>query len=230
MARQHLEGSLPEAAYSVYRNPLMSRCTPDCVDIRLLGNVHITAEEILSFFPLHTLWREIMVRLSINSWSAAQIVEFIYYSRQLKDDNCIQRTTVQHQKQTAMRWRAESGRINNPIPYALGGIDTARGSHISNRELIDYYIVDLANGGEDALTKCYRFPLGEGEGALTRAIRHALLHNHNWIRLSQVEQYVQDFGLGHNLPTINAQQDLNANTRTRADNSRYWKKHFGMHL
>jgi hypothetical protein len=62
-------------------NAIRSTFPPDYVDIRLLGNIEISAEELLTFFPGHLKWNDAIYRLTQNGWSHNDMVQYINYAR-----------------------------------------------------------------------------------------------------------------------------------------------------
>ncbi len=80
--------------------------------------------------------------------------------------------------------------------FLLDSINTARvGSNIEFSDLRDCFLFSLGDG-------LVHYPQGADEGILTIAVRHARLHGHDNVRLSQLEQYVAQEGLAnrYNLP------------------------------
>jgi hypothetical protein len=85
---------LPDVATSKNFNKFSSKCTYEHADIRLLGDVQITAVELISvsshlgkhsrrklilhqYFPQHIKWRAVFRRLTSAGWTASSIREYI---------------------------------------------------------------------------------------------------------------------------------------------------------
>ena len=211
------EGLLPEGTLTELRDPLKSRSTPANVDIRLCGALHVTAEEILDFFPNHLLHREIACRLFDAGWTADMIVKWIYRNRRLTDHTCAQRTTIQHQLGAGRDWKP----TNHITKFAMAQVSTEGGYYRKGTQpqLIDYYLVDLANG-----VALNRFPTLNGRGALTHAIGHALENGHIWVKLSEVEAYVQDYHLDNDLLEVNVFEDEASWMKTQKINKIYYAR------
>ncbi|CAN9366648.1 unnamed protein product [Alternaria sp. RS040] len=80
--------------------------------------------------------------------------------------------------------------------FTLDSISTDRvSSNVDFNDLRDCFLVSLGDG-------LAHFPQGADQGRLTIAVLHARRHNHNNVRLSQVEQYITQAGLDrqYNLP------------------------------
>ncbi|PSN70802.1 hypothetical protein BS50DRAFT_584386 [Corynespora cassiicola Philippines] len=202
--------TFPEIHWNV-DNGLESYCTPPNVDITFGGNFVISAEEILTYFPLHIFaWRDVGARL-FKHWGVREIRNFVYHSRDLKDIKTLERSRIYHQMIECVKWyhRLVIGDEGNTstsdrtyeeydddksflddwrFAYQnnrpeMGEIKKVHGNKGSNRELIDYTLFDLGEGVQV-------HPTGRGAQVLTRAILHCRLHYHNNIRLSELTSYV----------------------------------------
>ncbi|KAH8725710.1 hypothetical protein GQ44DRAFT_772019 [Phaeosphaeriaceae sp. PMI808] len=180
----HVGQPLPVLATTHHWNEYSSRCTSIHADIRILGGIQITAVELLVFFPEHTQWRAICLRLNQGGWSARKARHLIFWSRQLTLDRALQRTTLQHQYRKALEYNCA------PADWSMGGIDPkhARKGQGEQSQLADYFLVALAEG-------VVHFPQGPDRGILTVAIEHALRRRDYNVRLSDFPTYVQSRGL-----------------------------------
>lgn len=75
--------------------------TPYHVDIRLLGNVEITVEEILTFFPDHLKWHDAIFRLTQNGWGATNISKYTNHARGLLHPDDSRRSGVAKYQKSA---------------------------------------------------------------------------------------------------------------------------------
>ncbi|PSN70803.1 hypothetical protein BS50DRAFT_584387 [Corynespora cassiicola Philippines] len=177
---------LPDMVYWGRSCELESRCTPCNVDITLAGSHPMSAEEILTYFPLHTSWREVLLRL-IKSWTAVEIVRFIVYVYDLKDRDTLDRSRLQHAMSRAKNWFSSNLEYYQPIS-SMKWIAKSNGNVGYDRELTDYFLFDMAD-----FVKVH--PTGRGAQVLTKAIQHARQNNNQSIRLSQLEAYVAEHKL-----------------------------------
>jgi hypothetical protein len=53
---------------------------PFYVDLRLMGGIEVSAEELLTFFPYHLKWNDMAYRLAQNGWRPADMAKYINYS------------------------------------------------------------------------------------------------------------------------------------------------------
>ena len=172
-------------------NPIHSTFPPEWVDIRLLGNIEITAEELLTFFPHHLKWHDAIFRLSQNGWSPNDMAKYVNYARGLvKPDN--------KRGNTALKWlQAATGDIlgkskggfRDRKPWKTTCFTAKDWVPFAHRSTfvgpIDYFLVDLSDG-------VVNLPQGVGARLLTRAIRLALVRGDYDIKLSQIHQYVRE--------------------------------------
>jgi hypothetical protein len=189
---------LPNYALNGPYHPLFSVCTAATVNITVLGNLKITVEELLTFFPAHTSWRDFAHRLQRNGWTATPITRMIYYTRGLTDTGLLKRNTIH--KQIEVSDKAIDGVVynrKNPRPanqalvnvYTCGGWNNdSRGKTGGNHILLhDWYLLDCAKGVTIE-------PAGLGRGLFTEALIHARANNNN-PHLSELNQYIRDHQL-----------------------------------
>ncbi|CAO2653661.1 Nn.00g030720.m01.CDS01 [Neocucurbitaria sp. VM-36] len=175
--------------FSALFDPVHSMFPPESLDIRLLGTIEISAEELLTFFPNHLKWHDAVYRLAQNSWSCSDMANYINYTRDLssrvgKRGNTIlkwlqaadQRILGLHHSGSTGRnkWKTTCFTAQSWAPY----------TRVRRPGLVDYHLVDLADG-------VVRWPEGEGARLLTRAVRHAIVHGNRDVRLSQIQGYIR---------------------------------------
>ena len=174
---------------------LKSFATPVNIDIRILGNLRITAAEIIAFFPNHFKWHDCIFRLVQNGWPHADIAKYINHIRQLDGANAeTGKNIAAHsnaatkallgasrkdlKKKVDLKWRTTCFVTKDWLPPSqIGGHEV----HL----IQDYFLVDLAEG-------LVKWPTGSGARILTRAVQTAVHYGHRHIRLSQLGQYVRD--------------------------------------
>lgn len=162
------------------------------VDLRYLGNYQVTPVELLTFFPEHTAWRDVMWRLHRAGFTPNEIVRYILYSRRVtrqfipgttqeilsQGPDCLNATTYVHQRDNAVPW------ANNKAPdMNMGALDTERAYQYRRKPLEDYRLRDLAYG-------VVRRPIGADRQILTAAIEVAEEDTSD-VRLSGFTAFVQ---------------------------------------
>ncbi|KAF2034145.1 hypothetical protein EK21DRAFT_85594 [Setomelanomma holmii] len=162
---------------------------PENVDVRLLGNIEISAEEILAFFPHHLKWSDVIYRLVQNGWSPNDMANYINYTRNLSRKDGKRGNTILKWLQAADKiilGKEKSGfrdraSFNTTCSTAK---DWVPYEHPNLQGRIDYFLVDLADG-------LARFPLGDGARLLTRAVRLAVARDDRDVKLSEIHQYIR---------------------------------------
>lgn len=164
---------------------------PEWIDIRLLGNLELTAEELLTFFPNHLKWHDCIFRLVQNGWSPHDMANYINYTRGLVKPNDKRGNTV-------LKWlqAANQDILNEPKQgfktrgkWSIVGFSPMNWVPYKTRTmpaLTDYFLVDLS-----AHIDFERLPTGDGARLLTRAIIFALKNGHYNVKLSQVREYIR---------------------------------------
>jgi hypothetical protein len=174
----------PHAPFNVMR----STFPPDYVDIRLLGNIEISAEELLTFFPGHLKWNDAIYRLAQNCWSHNDMVQYINYARGLNlPDNMKSGTIIRYIRDAdKVILEQEKSKITSRPAFSTINFTTKGWVPHQNRyqTWIDYHLVDLADG-------VVEYPEGDGARLLTRAIELAVARQDNDVRLSGIHQYIR---------------------------------------
>ncbi|KAF2101431.1 hypothetical protein NA57DRAFT_53398 [Rhizodiscina lignyota] len=151
-----------------------------------LLNIDISAEEYLTFFPLHYRWRQGLRRLIRNGWDQNSIVGYINWSRNLIGrDQAIDCNTLVKQIGSAdeEEWGRKWTKATRPRDRAQLNLKPDSWT-IANRRVEDVLLRTLVVG-------VVRFPTGAGEGALTRAVRYAVEHPEEAIMLSGVNNLIR---------------------------------------
>jgi hypothetical protein len=169
-------------------NAIRSTFPPDYVDIRLLGNIEISAEELLTFFPGHLKWNDAIYRLTQNGWSHNDMVQYINYARGLNlPDNIKSGTIIKYIRDAdKVILEQEKTKITSRPAFSTINFTTKGWVPHQNRYQpgIDYYLVDLADG-------VVEYPEGDGARLLTRAIELAVTRQENDVRLSGIHEYIR---------------------------------------
>ncbi|KAL1608019.1 hypothetical protein SLS60_002958 [Paraconiothyrium brasiliense] len=185
----------------------------------------LSAEEIMTYFPMHLKWYPIAVRLHSHGWTASNICHYIYWSRELKQKSTLERTRVQHMLARA----GDHYKEKNPgtfkpeaIPANPSLTERTATSRLSPAAIHNYYLVDLAEGVK-------HHPEDRGRLGLTHAIEHACANGNNTVLLSQAHEYVVE----HALFDITAEYDCNvedlpARQRVHTKVSAYFSNLFGV--
>jgi hypothetical protein len=156
----------PLARFLVNQNsrefcPFRSVATPVHVNITLLKDVEITLVELLCYFPNHYMWRKGADRLVRAGFTAADITNFINWSRNLDGEAVRQSQSVNEQiwweyKAPGSRKRVKIVREpkNESVTY------TSEGWIHTSSELSNYPLLGLAHGLK-------HMPEGQDAGPLT---------------------------------------------------------------
>jgi hypothetical protein len=211
---KHMLGSndpLPAAAYSTNYNPAHTG-TPESTDYRLLGACHITMAEILAYLPLSLAINEVGNRCDASGYFPSEIIEYIYWTRQITDIEAIKRPSLAKQIKKAKDWAAARVRSNNgpTATFALGNLDHANclNGALANDLLSE---IPIASLGDNVV----HHPTGRWAGVLTQAIARCIWTNDRTTTLSQFDWYCQTHGIidhNANLRSPNVRVE-DANTR-----------------
>ncbi|KAH7072019.1 hypothetical protein BKA63DRAFT_577633 [Paraphoma chrysanthemicola] len=182
----HLYCYSPKSPYDI----IHSAVAPVNVDVRLLGNIEISADEILAFFPHHLRWPDVVHRLAQNGASPNEMANYMNRTRNLSKANGKRGNTILKWLQTADKaiLRAEKKlgfRDRKPFrTTCFTAKDWVPYEHPRIKKTIDYFLVDLADG-------LAQYPSGEGARLLTRAVRLAVARGDRYVKLSQIQEYVR---------------------------------------
>ncbi|KAH4070922.1 hypothetical protein HBI70_209780 [Parastagonospora nodorum] len=197
---------LPVSALGGPQHELESICTSSAVDLRLC-NLDMSVEEILTYFPRHTVWREVLWRI-MQHWPAVDIVEFIYWTRSLSGEKTVMRATIQKEFREVRTWAVKKlgeqklaqkdvegtkavfkgSTVEGPKTMAnMAKMNLDSGNTGCDKgEPFDYYVHDLAEGVQDD-----HHPTGKGAQLLTHVIEHVREVGDHDLLLSGVVEYAQ---------------------------------------
>jgi hypothetical protein len=197
MAKQNKTAAdLPDEAFLEKYN-LAHTGTPENGNLRLLGRIHVTICEVLTYFPLSPTIREIAYRLAEANWKASDIIKYVFWTRNITDNNAIKRSTVHKMLDEGKKWAAGT---TVQATAELGSLDLASGLTGWGADLIDFPLFSLADNvvnhpsGQDAgvLTRCIKLCRATAnqqitmEGAETYAISHGICDDYALVRNSNV--------------------------------------------
>ncbi|KAH8725708.1 hypothetical protein GQ44DRAFT_796859 [Phaeosphaeriaceae sp. PMI808] len=167
-------------------HPMHSTLPIENVDIRVLGGIELSAEELLTFFPRHLLWPDMLYRLSQNGWESKDVLNYINFTRGFVLPEAITYATMAKWKRDAKnailsnfsknrcKWRTTC--------FTVTGWEPRKYQFIEG--LLDYFLVDLMTGVQ-------HLPEGDGARLLTRAVRLAHRRGDKDIRLGQIHEYIR---------------------------------------
>jgi hypothetical protein len=69
---------------TIHSDPRASTFPPFTVDLRFLGDIEVSAEELLMFFPDHLKWNDMIFRLAQNGWMPTDIARYINFTHGLQ--------------------------------------------------------------------------------------------------------------------------------------------------
>jgi len=170
--------------------PFRSMATPVNINITLLKDIEVTIVELLSYFPNIYIWRKAADRFVRAGLTAADIMNFINWSRCLEGDAVVQSRNVQDQI-----WYVNDGggsrkkirivreqKDNEAISY------TTEGWVHTEWELTDYPLFGLTHGLKHV-------PEGPDAGPLTAMIKWCREQGRYDPLLSDVPQLLEGAGL-----------------------------------
>ncbi|KAF2108768.1 hypothetical protein BDV96DRAFT_652382 [Lophiotrema nucula] len=217
-----MEMEVPEVAEAAEWHPIHSVATPTNVDIRLIGNVPLTAAEILSFFPLHYNNKHFQDRfLSAGMTGNIEVVGFINHRRAVVAPFLLHGNTYSTYKINLHNGRVPSqskfsGPVTDLTPQSWDFSTLNHGP--LDGVPIDYPLIETARGVDRAL-----WPQGEDAGLYTSALAHAFDRGHH-VMLSELERYIYEQGLSLAASTsyTNLHPDVSYKGRWSAMLRTYW--------
>ncbi|KAF2676888.1 hypothetical protein K458DRAFT_396467 [Lentithecium fluviatile CBS 122367] len=205
-------------AHMVHYNALWSQAPPDFVDVRLLGDVEVTAAELMTFFPAHHDWHDFYHRLWENGWERGHISGYINWARsRLAPDILLANslsTYVTHMHtefHTAYNGNAPrclgDARNHQPVTdFTLKNWAPSPEMLRPDRDrMIDYPVIELVRG-----VPLSRLPTGEGRRLLTRVVEEVVRTNDHDLMLSQVSGYAAANGVDLGLTPMPPDADQRA--------------------
>jgi hypothetical protein len=158
--------------------PFRSVATPVHVNITLLRDIEITLVELLSYFPNCYIWRKGADRLVRAGLSAADVTNFINWSRCLGGDSVKHKNSINDQ----LWWEYETSGSRKRMKIAREtetATHTTEGWSYATWELIDYPLLGLTHGLK-------HLPEGPDAGPLTSVIKWCKEHGRYDTLLSDV--------------------------------------------
>jgi hypothetical protein len=145
--------------------PFRSLATPVHVNMTLLKDIEITLVELLCYFPNHYMWRKGADRLVYAGLTAADITNFINWSRNLFGEAVRQSQSINEQ----IWWEYEAPGSRKRVkivrePESESATYTTEGWSYTSCQLIDYPLLGLAHGLK-------HFPEGPDAGPLTAVMK-----------------------------------------------------------
>lgn len=183
--------------------------TPFTADLRMLGSIIITAEELLAYFPKHLISEPIVRRLHGNGWEAEDICAAVNYFRNWTKDDALLKD-----KFVALIWDLErrnqshnGSSTSHDDFYPLVWDFTVKPltKNYCHRKLTNNLLTDLVNGLVARL-----HPTDKGAGMLTRCIVYAEKHPQLGLRLSDVQHIIQEQNFQDIVTDENANIDFEA--------------------
>lgn len=175
---------LPAEAFQATYNPAHTG-TPENGNLRLLGNMHVTICEVLTYFPLSPTIREISYRLAEAHWEASDIIKYIFWTRNITDNNAIKRSTVHRMLDSGKKWAAGT---TVQATAGLGGLDLASGLTSHGADLIDLPLYSLADN-------VVNHPSGQDAGILTQCIARCRATANQDITMKDAETYARSHAI-----------------------------------
>ncbi|KAF2127480.1 hypothetical protein P153DRAFT_358366 [Dothidotthia symphoricarpi CBS 119687] len=220
------DAELPDSALRELVNELESTSTAASTNIRLC-NYTLSIEEILSFFPQHSSWREVCCRM-MKSWTASNVVRYFYWSRDLQSKVACERSTIQHRYGVAKSWATANASAAETVTSDMRNISAASGLVGCDKvDPFDCFVIDLAEGLHPD-----RLPTGKGAQLLTHVYMHVrdVTGDAN-LKLSDVNVYAQTHGISVPLENVLGDdlvvEDATAFERHRDEIIQFYQNRFG---
>jgi hypothetical protein len=175
---------LPAEAFRTTYNPAHTG-TPENSNLRLLGRMHVTICELLTYFPLSTTIREVAYRLDGARWTAADIIKYILWTRCITDSRAIKRSKIHRMLDSGRQWAV--GRTVTATAE-LGGLDTASGLSGYGADLIDFPLFHLSDN-------VFNHPTGQDAGLLAQCIARCRVTEDRNTTMAGAEAYATRHGI-----------------------------------
>ncbi|KAF2818820.1 hypothetical protein CC86DRAFT_472489 [Ophiobolus disseminans] len=212
---------------------------PKNLDIRILGDLELTVDELAAFFPNHYPWIAYMARFQKGSWEPTAVARLICHFRGFSgiDDAKLidrERNKLHKQKDKCELSLVNDGITNNEEKhidsgYTLGtwispiGRERNRKAPAWRCGLVDDIpLIELADG-------LAHWPSGKGVRHLTRAVRHVVALADHAVMLSDVQDFIDEHDLGQGLGPIDefGDPDCKAHKRLLGIVDPYVTRHVG---
>lgn len=201
-AQAFLSSCTPTSCKPKCRSTSTGLATPRCADLRLIGNVNITCEELLCFLPNHLTYEAILRRLRGNGWRYRDIVAAVNYFRDWTKKGEALNPSLMYSRFSTLEYRHNKGNLfaeaarnafYKPIRDFTAQTWSNRWPGCGQNDCL---LVDLAQGVVQS-----RRPEGEAAGQLSKCIEYAEQHPNLGLRLSQVQQIILEQGLQSTITT-----------------------------
>ncbi|KAH6629357.1 hypothetical protein C7974DRAFT_424413 [Boeremia exigua] len=167
------------------------------LDIRLLGSLQLSVDELCAFFPLHYTWHPYLERLQNGEWTPIFIARLMAYYRDYTDK--VQLGALRNRVQKQLENISEKGSPTKDFTVSsweikLGGGSARTTEGMKNSLIDDCQLSALVKGVK-------HLPQGPGRRHLTMAIERAREQGDDLL-LSQVPFYVKVYRTGEDLPDM----------------------------
>ena len=195
-----------------------------------LPDCEIGAVELLTFFPNHTQWPKVVLRLIGNGWTGEDMAKVIFWARGLNDKEEVEKRRNALRHQIPKAGKEEFGTNFNRTtfmpqitdPNRVGGCQTYHAedyrprSHDANR-LYAPMLADLGAG-------VVNWPAPEDSGIVTRAIRWAIDFQLDADDVDDIEDYARELNFQMPADASGTQWDQRGRERVLAamDAAGYW--------
>ncbi|KAF2014327.1 hypothetical protein BU24DRAFT_410081 [Aaosphaeria arxii CBS 175.79] len=179
---------------------------PATTDLSVLGDIDISAWEIVAFLPATISQYNVSHRLAANGWMPAKIADAINYVHQLPLESHIKGDTVKHKvlasdkRRYGQSWvkcckangfAQDRPRVTDGTARYLSAAGGAFECYDRWRPRANPYLLNLAGNATQV-----KFPEREHRGVLTAAVEFAIKHDLKDCRLSDVPALVAEYNLG----------------------------------
>ncbi|KAH7084383.1 hypothetical protein FB567DRAFT_80615 [Paraphoma chrysanthemicola] len=149
--------------------PFKSVATPVHVNIALLGDVEVTLVELLTYFPMHFMWRKAADRIVRAGMTASDVDNMINYTRVLEGVEAPSRNNINEHMFYTSEIASDATGTKKRVKIVRDKTDevlsyTTEGWTYTNWEMIDYPLLGLAHGLK-------HLPQGPDAGPLTAMIQ-----------------------------------------------------------
>lgn len=178
------------------------------------------AVEIVTFFPLHTRWPELGLRLYRNGWKSLSIAKATLHAREklnYRDDRAVEnrRSTNAHQVlRNGKYWFEDedftpSGSEDMTLVTTYDASAYAPRDNVPASSMFTAKLVDIARGVQN-------FPKGEDCGVVTQAIDYAVRNRRDDLTTADIPRLAAQHGFQDPLDSFTTQWDQHGQDRIEA--------------
>jgi hypothetical protein len=176
--------------------PIKNEALVDAITIKArLPPCQIGAVELLTFFPHHSQWPEVGLRIYRNGWKHPDVARIHLHARgTLTKEAYIKRyDALKHQiLRNGRIFFDDDGFKPTTHKHLLTAVTTYDASNYAPRDdivhlLVDATLVDIAEG-------VVNWPAGEDRGVVTQAIEHAYINDLRQYTAADIPQLAQQMG------------------------------------